>query len=108
MTGPRTAGQSVIVMAALSDGNALREDLPDERDAQVGRQEGGGGQVVVSGADSVVRAFTHMNAVFRKDLTQVPTVEANDVDTALGAAAHSTMRRMERSIAGRRRHATGA
>jgi hypothetical protein len=32
--------------------------------------------------DSVVCAFTYMNAVFRKNLTQAMAVEANDVDTA--------------------------
>ena len=39
-------------------------------------------------------AFTYMNAVFRKNLTDAFEVDANDVDTALRhRAAHSTMAR---------------
>jgi len=54
LTAPRTAGQSVLVMAAVSGDQVVqREDLQDERDARVGRQEGGDGQVTVSGVDSV-------------------------------------------------------
>jgi hypothetical protein len=42
------------VMAAMSRYEvAQREDLRDERDAQIGRQEGGDGQPTVSGIDSV-------------------------------------------------------
>ena len=54
MTGPRTAGQSVAVMAAsVGHQVAQRENPRDERDARVGRQAGGDGRVTVSGVDSV-------------------------------------------------------
>jgi hypothetical protein len=48
-------------MAAVrGDEVAQREDLRDERDAQVGRKEGGDGQMTVSGVDSV-RVRVHLD-----------------------------------------------
>jgi hypothetical protein len=75
--------QSRIVMAALlSDGGAQRENKPDERDAQ-GWETVGGDGAVPSQADIRWKcAFTYMNAVSRKDLTDARAVDANDVDTA--------------------------
>ena len=83
MTGPRTAGQSRVVMAALlSDGDAQRESERDERDAQVGRKAGGDGAVPSQMEIRCEFAFTYMNAVSRKNLTGALAVDANDVDTA--------------------------
>jgi hypothetical protein len=53
-------------------------------------------------------AFTYMNAVFRKNLTDALAVDANDIDTASDTAAPSTMAGTERGSAGRMRHASGA
>jgi hypothetical protein len=83
LTGPRTAGQSRIVMAAFRrDDVAQRDDLRDERDAQVERQAGCNGRDRLGRWIRCECAFTYMNAVFRKNLTQLMAVEANDVDTA--------------------------
>jgi hypothetical protein len=83
LTGPRTAGQSRIVMAALlSDGGAQRENERDERDAQ-GWETVEGDDVVPSQAEIRWKcAFTYMNAVSRKNLTHARAGDANDVDTA--------------------------
>ena len=46
-------------------------------------------------------AFTYMNAVLRKNLTDALSVDATDLDTVSEEAAHSTMLRTERGSAGR-------
>ena len=105
MTGPRTAGQSRIVMAALlSDGGAQRENERDERDAQ-GWETVGGDDAVPSQAEIRWKcAFTYINAVSRKNLTDARAVDANDVDTAseTGGAFGDGRDR------GRERHSSGA
>jgi hypothetical protein len=83
LTEPRTAGQSRIVMAALlSDGDAQRENERDERDAQGWETVGGDGAVPSQAEIRSQCAFTCMNAVSRKNLTDARAVDANDVDTA--------------------------
>ena len=91
LTAPRTAGQSRVVMAAVSGYEvAQREYLRDERDAQVGRQAGGDGQVTVSGADSVrVRVHQYERCFRQKPDRRVPADEINggathDLGGALG------------------------
>jgi hypothetical protein len=77
LTGPRAAGQSPIVMAALlSAGDAQRENERDERDARkVGKQSGGDGTVPFQAEIRCECAFTYMNAVFRKKLTDARAQE---------------------------------
>jgi hypothetical protein len=79
-----------------------------ERDAQVGRQAGDDGAVPSRVEIQCECAFTYMNAVFRKNLTDALAVDANHVDTASDTAAHLAMAGTERGSAGRQRHASGA
>jgi hypothetical protein len=75
--------QSRVVMAALlSDGDAQRENEREERDAQGWEIVGGDGAVPSQAEIQGECAFTYMNAVFRKNLTDALAVDANDVDTA--------------------------
>jgi hypothetical protein len=95
---------------------AQRQDLRDERDAQVGRQEGGDGPVDRLGVIRCVCAFTNMNAVSVKDLTGVvqpmKSVQATDeIRTRVaheGGGALGNRSRTKRGSAGGLRHASGA
>jgi hypothetical protein len=49
---------------------------------KVGKQSGGDGAVPSQAEIQCECAFTYMNAVFRKNLTDASAVDANDVDTA--------------------------
>jgi hypothetical protein len=49
---------------------------------KVGKQSGGDGAVPSQVEIRCECAFTYMNAVFRKNLTDALAVDANDVDTA--------------------------
>ena len=62
--------------------DAQRENEHDERDAQVGRQAGDDGAVPSRVEIQCECAFTYMNAVIRKNLTDALAADANDVDTA--------------------------
>ncbi len=53
-------------------------------------------------------AFTYMNAVFRKNLTDALSVDAHDVDKASDTGGALHVARTERGSAGRTRHASGA
>ena len=53
-------------------------------------------------------AFTYMNAVFRKNLTDRLAVDTNDLDTASDTGGALGDGRTERGSAGRQRHASGA
>ena len=90
MTGPRTAGQSGLVMDAVSGYEvAQRENLRDETNETrrlEDRKEVDG--TVPSQAEIQCEcAFTYMNAVSRKNLTDARAVNANDVRTALDTGA---------------------
>jgi len=79
-------------MAAKSGyGVAQREDLRDERDAQVGRQEGGDSQVTVSGADSVrVRVHQYERCFRRKPDRRVSADEVcAGLSHDIGGALHA-------------------
>ena len=70
-------------MAALCGHcDAQRENEHNERVAQVGKQAGGDGAVPFQAEIQCECAFTYMNAVFRKNLTDALAVDANHVDTA--------------------------
>jgi hypothetical protein len=70
LTGPRTAGQSRIVMAALlSDAMLSSRTNATNETRKVGKQSGGDSAGAVSGGDSVEVRVTYMNAVSRKNLT---------------------------------------
>jgi hypothetical protein len=103
LTGPRTAGQSRIEMAALlSDGDAQRENERDERDAQGWETVAGDGAVPSQAEIRWKCAFTYINAVSRKNLTDACAVDANGRSTLhLTKAAHSLIARTGRGSAGR-------
>ena len=78
LTAPRTAGQSVLVMAAVSsDQVAQGETERDERNAQVGRQAEGDGVVPSRAEIQCECAFTYMNASSRRNLSGALTAEMN-------------------------------
>ena len=78
LTAPRTAGQSVLVMAAVSsDQVAQGETERDERNAQVGRQAEGDGVVPPRAEIQCECAFTYMNASSRRNLSGALTAEMN-------------------------------
>jgi hypothetical protein len=89
-------------MAAVSDDEIVqREDLRDERDAQVGRQEGGDGQVTVSGVDSV-RVRVHL---YERSFPEEPDKRVLSRRDCRGhrlphRAAHSTVSPISRCLAG--------
>jgi hypothetical protein len=67
-------------MAALcGHRDTQRENERDDRDAQVGRQAGDDGAVPSQAEIQCECAFTYMNAVFRKNLTEALAVGANGV-----------------------------
>ena len=88
---PRTAGQSVLVMAAVSvDEVVQREDLRDERDAQVGIRAG---VTVRRPSQALIRcecAFTNMNVDSGKNLTGVlmPNVNGAARPATVAGALH--------------------
>src|SRR5918993_3051443 len=63
--------------AVLSDGDAQRENERDERDAQGWETVGGDGEVPSQAEIRWKCAFTYMNAVSRKNLTDGCAVDAN-------------------------------
>ena len=82
-------GHGNYVMAALvTDGDAQPENERDERDAQ-GRENSQEVTARVLSRAAIRRkcAFTYMNAVSRKNLTDARAVNANDVRTALDTGA---------------------
>jgi len=85
LTEPWTAGQSRVVMAAVSDTRSLRrDDLRDERVTRWSERRAEGDDAVPSQVEiRCVCAFTYMNAVFRKNLTEALAGDASDEDTAL-------------------------
>jgi hypothetical protein len=67
--------------ALLSDGDGQRENEPDET-RKVGKQSGGDGAVPSQAEIQCECAFTYMNAVLRKNLTDTVAIDANDGDIA--------------------------
>ncbi len=86
LTGPRTAGQSVVVMAEAVATRSLsaRTDI-DERDARGGRQAGGDGRRPSQALIQCECAFNYMNAVSRQNLSiafcSMETTRASSRDT---------------------------
>jgi hypothetical protein len=77
--------------ALLSDGDAQRENEPTNETRKVGKQSGGDGVVPSQAEIQCECAFTHLNAVFRKNLTDAFALDANDVDAGFdtgGALNH--------------------
>jgi hypothetical protein len=88
LTGPRTAEQSRLVMAALvNDGDAQRENDATNETRKVGKQSGGDSGCCLWAAIRRKCAFTYMNAVSRRNLTDARAINANDVRTALDTGA---------------------
>ena len=67
---------------------------------KVGKQSGGDGAVPSQAEIRCGCAFTYMNAVFRKNLTEALVGDANDEDTARDSAAHSAVSPALRWLAG--------
>ena len=88
--------------ARLSDGDAERDNERDERDAQ-GWETVGGDSAVPSRAEIRWKcAFTYINAVSRKNLTDACALDANGWSTLHPTeAAHSAIARTEHRSAGR-------
>jgi hypothetical protein len=100
--GPRTAGQSGIVMAALlSDGDAQRERTGRTRRARLGNSR----EVTARGlSQAAIRwkcAFTYMNAASRKNLTDARAqLSANDVACRVRQSVRSAVSPASRRLAG--------
>jgi hypothetical protein len=73
--------------ALLSDGDAQRESEGDERDAQGWETVRRSQRVLSRAAIRRKCAFTYMNAVSGKNLTDARAVDANDVSTPLDTGA---------------------
>lgn len=70
MTGPRTAGQSRIVMAARFQRRRCSERMNRTNETRKGGKQSGGDGAVPSQAEIRCEcAFSYMNAVSRKNLT---------------------------------------